>query len=270
MARAYGSNAQLLGLFESTYGLTPSGNFRKLPFISSALGSVQGLIENDVLGFGRDPRAPMRDVVNVDGDVVVPVDVRNFGIWLAALLGAPSTANNNAAGWIRFNANPANTSTITINGTTFTFVAGTPSGNQIQIGATLEDTLATAVTTLNASVDEDVSLATYSHVTGSNTLDIVYDTSGPSGNSFTLAASAAVVSGATLTGGERFRSRREDRRRYDRLTNGQGQRADRPGQGTGGATAESSFDPGSQRTDPEASFTRRPVRRGTSTSRPIT
>ena len=91
MSRAYGANAQLLGQFEVAYGTTPSSNFIKFPFVSSGLGSEQGLIESDLLGQGRDPAQPMRDVINVDGDLVVPVDVRYFGYWLRALLGVPST-----------------------------------------------------------------------------------------------------------------------------------------------------------------------------------
>lgn len=92
MARAYGANAQLLGLFEATYGTPPVGSFIKFPFVSSALGSEQNLIASDLLGQGRDPAQPMRDVINVDGDVVVPVDLRNFGHWLKGLLGAPTTS----------------------------------------------------------------------------------------------------------------------------------------------------------------------------------
>lgn len=92
MARAYGANAQLLAAFESTYGTTPAGGFTRLPFVSSGLGAEQGLIESDVLGQGRDPAAPSRDVIRVEGDLVVPVDLRNFGLWLKALLGAPASS----------------------------------------------------------------------------------------------------------------------------------------------------------------------------------
>lgn len=91
MARALGANAQLLGKTEAVYGTAPGGNFARLPFVSSALGGEQGLIASDVIGQGRDPAAPSADVVKVEGDIVVPVDLRNFGWWLTWLLGAPTT-----------------------------------------------------------------------------------------------------------------------------------------------------------------------------------
>ena len=91
MARSYGANAQLLGKFETVYGTPPSGNYIKFPFVSTDLGSEQGLIASDLLGQGRDPSQPIRDVIRVEGNVVVPVDLRNFGHWLKALMGAPTT-----------------------------------------------------------------------------------------------------------------------------------------------------------------------------------
>lgn len=94
MARAYGANAQLLGKFETVYGTPPSGNYIKFPFVSTDLGSEQGLIASDLLGQGRDPSQPIRDVIRVEGNVVVPVDLRNFGHWLKALLGAPTTTGS--------------------------------------------------------------------------------------------------------------------------------------------------------------------------------
>lgn len=91
MARAYGANASLLAAFETTYGSNPVGDYWKLPFVSTTLGSEQGLIANDLIGLGRDPSAPIRDVIKVEGDIVVPIDVRNIGIWLKALLGSATT-----------------------------------------------------------------------------------------------------------------------------------------------------------------------------------
>lgn len=96
MARAYGANAQLLAKFETTYGTPPSGNYIKFPFVSSELGSEQGLIASDLLGQGRDPAQPIRDVIKVTGNVAVPVDLRNFGHWLKCLLDDPVTTGSSA------------------------------------------------------------------------------------------------------------------------------------------------------------------------------
>ncbi|MBE7183826.1 MAG: hypothetical protein INR68_05425 [Methylobacterium mesophilicum] len=87
MARAQGARAQLASAFEATYGTPPASGYAKLPFVSSTIGSEQGLIASDLLGQGRDPAEPIRDVVNVDGDIVVPVDLRNFGRWLKLVFG---------------------------------------------------------------------------------------------------------------------------------------------------------------------------------------
>jgi hypothetical protein len=94
MARARGANAVMAAAFETTYGTAPVAGFKKLPFVSSALGDEQNLIASDLLGYGREPLPPSRDVVNNDGDAVVPVDLRNFGYWLKLLMGAPTSVDN--------------------------------------------------------------------------------------------------------------------------------------------------------------------------------
>ena len=92
MSRAYGWNARMLIGFETTYGVTPiPDDFFQVPFTSNDLDSSQGLIESNVLGLGRDPTEPFQDVINVDGDIVVPVDLRNIGFWLKAIFGDPTT-----------------------------------------------------------------------------------------------------------------------------------------------------------------------------------
>ena len=100
-----------------------------------------------------------------------------------------------------FSANPTAADTLTINGTVITFVAGTPVGSQVQIGATLAITLASLLTFLSASVDAQLVKMTYS-VVGS-TLYVVSVLTGTAGNAYTLAkvSTAITVSGATLTGG---------------------------------------------------------------------
>ena len=91
MARAYGSNAQLLFKYEAAYGQDPGGNFQQLPFKSADLGAEQGLVENDIIGQGRDPLAPSRDLVRVGGQITVPLDVRNIGFWFKLIFGDPTT-----------------------------------------------------------------------------------------------------------------------------------------------------------------------------------
>jgi len=86
-----GTRAQAALAFETTYGTAPASGYTLVPFASSSLGAVQPLLDNEVLGNGRDPHAPMRDAIDVDGDFVVPVDAEAIGFWLAALLGAPTT-----------------------------------------------------------------------------------------------------------------------------------------------------------------------------------
>ena len=81
MGRARGANAKLAGAFETTYGTVPGSGFLPLPFVSSTMGPEVGLIEDDLLGNGRENRDP----------IVVPVDLRYFGHWLKLLLGAPTT-----------------------------------------------------------------------------------------------------------------------------------------------------------------------------------
>lgn len=109
-----------------------------------------------------------------------------------------------ASGSITFSAQPAVNSTLTINGTAFTFVASGAVGNQVNIGANLAATMTALAVALNASVVTGVALATY---TGTATaLTMVFDVLGSTGNTFTLLASIApasngTVSAATLTGG---------------------------------------------------------------------
>ncbi|HSK92985.1 MAG TPA: phage tail tube protein [Candidatus Angelobacter sp.] len=94
MARAYGSSAHLLVKRETVYGQAASGNYLRVPFTRCTLGSEQGLIDDPVLGQGRDPLAPVQDVITDEGDRVVPVDPRYLGLWLTGLLGEPATTDN--------------------------------------------------------------------------------------------------------------------------------------------------------------------------------
>jgi len=201
MARAYGSSAGLLLKRESTYGTRATGNYTRMPFNSCNLGSEQGLIDDPVLGMGRDPLQPLLDVINDEGDIVVPVDPRYLGFWLTGIFGDPDSDLAAAEGYIDFAVNPTEGDTVTINGVDFTFVDDMPSAGEVEIQATLLLTLDALVTALNGSSDDDVNDATYSHPGTTQRLKIVHDVTGATGNSFTLTASAATISGKTLTGG---------------------------------------------------------------------
>jgi hypothetical protein len=91
MPRATGARAQMALAFETTYGTPPASGFTKMPFASASLGAEQPLIASELLGYGRDPLAPIRDAVTADGDVVVPLDAEAFGFWLKAAFGDPVT-----------------------------------------------------------------------------------------------------------------------------------------------------------------------------------
>jgi hypothetical protein len=205
MPRAQGARALMAFAFEGVYGTPPGSGYRQVPFVSTDLGGEQPLLDNEVLGFGRDPLAPSKDAFNADGSVVIPLDVENFGLWLKGIFGQPTTAALLAAtGVITFSAQPIVNSTITLNGTVFTFVASGAVGNQSNIGANLAATLTALAVVLNANATVGLTFATY--VAGATTLTITRGALGHIGNAFTLAtsispASNATVSGATLTGG---------------------------------------------------------------------
>ncbi len=104
-----------------------------------------------------------------------------------------------ASGSITFSANPTAGDTITLNGVLWTFVAGAPVGHQTQIKGTLALTLTQLAADLTSSVNPALTVASYSAT--ATVLNIAYDTEGTTGNSYTLAASAATTSATSLFGG---------------------------------------------------------------------
>jgi hypothetical protein len=117
----------------------------------------------------------------------------------AAVVTVATVVSVQATGNIVFAANPAAGDTITLNGQVWTFVSTLTAANQTLIQSNLAATLGQLVTDLNASANVLITPATYSADT--TTLYVVFDTPGAGGNAYTLAASVATVSGATLTGG---------------------------------------------------------------------
>lgn len=116
-------------------------------------------------------------------------------------LGGTTVSGSKASGTILFDSNPAPSDTITLNGVTWTFVAGAPTGNETQIQGSTDATVIQLVSDLNGSADTDIDDATYSHPV-LDTLTVIHDVLGPAGNSFGLAASGdATPSDTTLLGG---------------------------------------------------------------------
>jgi hypothetical protein len=97
MARVRGQDVTVLMGDESTYGVLATGNWRRLPVRSIDLGGALSLVDDPIIsaGLGREHADPYLDVPQVQGNVVVPVDVRNFGYWLKMLFG-PATVTGSA------------------------------------------------------------------------------------------------------------------------------------------------------------------------------
>ena len=110
-----------------------------------------------------------------------------------------------ATGSVTLASNAANLDTLTLNGTTITFVTGTPVGNQVLIGGSTGATLTNLYTFLTTSADANLVLFKYGFINSafSHQIYLSAATPGIGGNSLTLArvSTNIAVSGATLTGG---------------------------------------------------------------------
>lgn len=109
-----------------------------------------------------------------------------------------------------FSANPAPSDTLTIAGTAITFVASGAVGNQVNIAATLGNTMANLMTLLISSVDANIIKATYTLNAAQTILTLTANQivstgsfAGSAGNALTLAKSSASITlgGATFSGG---------------------------------------------------------------------
>jgi hypothetical protein len=97
MTQARGFFKTLCGVWEDTYGTTPSissGEMFKLPFNTAEIGSEEDMIEPATIRGNRYQAEPAFGNINVNGRVTVPIDVRNIGYWLRMLLGDPSTTGS--------------------------------------------------------------------------------------------------------------------------------------------------------------------------------
>lgn len=113
-------------------------------------------------------------------------------------------ATTSATATITVTANPAPTNTLTIGGVVITFVSGTPTGSQVQIGVTIGDTIMNLMTFINVggSAQNLAGIAIARRSPGA-IINLFSTLPGTAGNSTTLATTAAgfTLSGSTFTGG---------------------------------------------------------------------
>jgi hypothetical protein len=107
-----------------------------------------------------------------------------------------------ASGAIEFGStNPTVGDTVTLNGVVWTFVSAITGPQQTIVGGALSETLTQLASDLSASTNASLTVASYAVASAASNLLVTYRTAGTGGNAYTLAASRATPSGATLTGG---------------------------------------------------------------------
>jgi hypothetical protein len=142
-------------------------------------------------------------------DIVLPGEAVYYDETIGKLGNAAGGLN--ASGWVKFAANPAAGSTLVINGATLTFVATGATGDQANIGATLNDTLVNAVKAMNDSATAGFAALQFATDPaqplggsgGSDTILISSVAAGTAGNALAITSgpTGMTKSGATLTGG---------------------------------------------------------------------
>lgn len=149
-----------------------------------SLGNLPGALAGGTYDSGT-ATSSLR-LVNVATSDSASVPTGNMSI--KANLDAGQTLYN-PPGQIAFAANPTAGDTLTINGVVWTFVAGGATGNQTNIGSSLDETLRSLVDNLNASTNPGITTAAYS-ASGSAKLKIIYDSMNGNAAGFTLASSS--------------------------------------------------------------------------------
>jgi hypothetical protein len=92
MARAQGARAQMALAFETTYGTPPASGFTRMPFASTTLGAEQPLLASELLGYGRDPLAPIKDASDFGRRCGHPHRCRLHRLLAEGRFGAPTTS----------------------------------------------------------------------------------------------------------------------------------------------------------------------------------
>lgn len=91
MAVITGANAKIAIRREPESGTLPTTGWQGIPIIGIPLTEQQNFEDNDLVGQGSEALDADPGVVERNGTMNLPVDVRAIGIWLTMLLGNPTT-----------------------------------------------------------------------------------------------------------------------------------------------------------------------------------
>lgn len=135
------------------------------------------------------------------GFVAIRSNSPNHPFFVADGSSAPTTTPTAATGTITISGGqPSEDDTVTVNGTVFTFISGTPADDtEVEIGVDPEATHDNLIVAINTVLGGVVTAAD----TSATVITLTAVAGGTAGNSITLAEDAdnTVVSGAALTGG---------------------------------------------------------------------
>jgi hypothetical protein len=214
------SQGALFGYLGSAFGPSFSDtnvvpDFSTGPPIHSdpfATSSVTGTVITNP-GSGYSATAAQATVASPIGQnaSLTPVVVNGQVVWIAVNSGGAGytggeaihitdvTNSGVATGYVEFVDNPNPGDTITLNSVTWSFTTSVTTSQQTLIAGSTASTVAALAGDLGASGNALLTVASY--VAAAQFLEITYKTAGTVGNTFSLAASAAIVSGPDLTGG---------------------------------------------------------------------
>ena len=97
MAQNFGREiTAALGVQAASGVVAVAGGYTAIPFYTHGLTRNQSLEEDDVLGEGHGvaPAEQTQSLIDHGGDLVVPFDLGNVGIWLRGLFGEPVTTED--------------------------------------------------------------------------------------------------------------------------------------------------------------------------------
>lgn len=167
--------------------------------------SIDGGVLTGVSGMDFSAQTNLNGVASIISAALTSASLAASCRWTGSAFQITSTATGAgtyAAGSITMSAQPSPNDSFTIGGTAITFVASSPVGSQVVIGADQATTYQNLLTFLQQSLDTNISKCSYAS-TSATVISVIYNATGTGGNAFTLVKSGSnlAVSGATLSGG---------------------------------------------------------------------